>query len=395
MHARRIIQDFLSQECPSIHAKRSACLALVTGAAQQSGLGLLRLSRRIDSQTSLRHRIKRCDRLLSNPHLADERIQIYRALSQRILGGRRHIAIIVDWSDLLSDISQHVLRATVVVEGRSIVVYEEIHPTKSYNVASVHRKFMMTLRDVLPACCEPIIITDAGFRSTWFSMLNELDFAWIGRVRNRDMMRQAGHSDWLGCQQLYAGASKKPRDLGTVAYVRRSPIECRAVLVKEAKKGRKSTTVFGRKKQSAHSKKQARTQREPWLLAVSLQLANLSAAAIVGWYALRMQIEQTFRDLKNAQWGMGLRNSQTRKPGRLAALLLIAALLSFALWLIGLAAIRAGYQISYGSRAKAANSASILTLARHWLDEHRQPLLKHQLDQALVELRGMVKTYGI
>lgn len=393
MHAQRIIQEFLRQECPSIHAKRSACLALVTDAARRDGLGLIKLSRNVNRPASLRNRIKQCDRLLSNRHLEEERPEIYRALAGRVLHGHRGVAVIVDWSDLLPDISQHVLRASVVVEGRSVTIYEEVHPTKAYNVAAIHRQFMITLRGILPAQCHPIIITDAGFRSTWFRMLDELGFPWIGRVRNRDTMRLPGCENWLGCPELYTGATTRARDLGVVELVRKSPILCRMVLIRKANKGRQNKTAFGKKKQSGHSKKQARTQREPWLLAVSPKLSTLRAAEIVEWYTRRMQIEQTFRDLKNAQWGMGLNNSQTRKPRRLAALLLIGALLAYALWLIGLVALQQGYSIQYGNRRKASKTASILTLARHWLEERRPTQLKAQLEQALNELRRMIKTY--
>jgi hypothetical protein len=52
--------------------------------------------------------------------------------------------------------------------------------------------------------------------------------------------------------------------------------------------------------QRSHSKKQARAQKELWLLAVSPQLAALDAKAIVAIYAGRMQIEQTFRDVNCA-----------------------------------------------------------------------------------------------
>lgn len=284
---------------------------------------------------------------------------------------------------------------TTVVEGRSFVIYEEIHRTRSYGGASVHRKFMKTLQTILPAQCKPIIITDAGFRSTWFKMLDRLKFAWIGRVRNRETMRLPGSQDWVGCQALYARASKHMHDLGLVDHVRSGSIKCRMVLTKKEAKGRQNKTVFGKKKQSAHSKKQAKGQREPWLLAVSTNLAFLSAADIVRGYELRMQIEQTFRDLKNPQWGMGLRDSQTRKPQRLKALLLIAALLSFAFWLIGLAALAQGFCIQYGSRAKASQTVSILTLARCWIDEHRKKMTLYELDQALIKLRKMIRTYEV
>jgi hypothetical protein len=124
-------------------------------------------------------------------------------------------------------------------------------------------------------------------------------------------------------------------------------------------------------------------------------LASLNASQVVDLYAGRMQIEQTFRDLKNAQWGMGLRNSQTRALQRLASLLLIGALLTYALWLIGLAARGAGFDISYGSRKKSALTLSILSLATQWLQDHQRPCLiitKRQIADALIRLVSLVRT---
>ncbi|MDZ4396594.1 IS4 family transposase [Hydrogenophaga sp.] len=396
MHAQKIIQDFLTRECQSMHAKRRHCLAVMTEAARRGGLGLVKMSKVVEGKTSLRHRIKRCDRLLSNHHLEHERVDVYRGLARQVLQQQAQVGIIVDWSDLLPDISQHVLRATVVVKGRSIVLYEEVHPTKQYGVASVHRKFMETLRTVLPSQCRPVIITDAGFRAPWFKMLDKLKFAWIGRIRNRDMVRARGARDWRGCKELYTNATGRARDLGEFEYVRSNPVPCRLVLIKKAPKGRKCKTVFGKKTRSQHSKKHRAAQNEPWLLAVAPSLLTGSAETIVAMYSARMQIEQTFRDLKSTQWGMGLSSSQTRHPKRLAALLLIAALLGYALWMIGLAVRMSGYCIQYGSRKKAGSTLSILSLARHWLlDMKSKALSRHQLHQASVELRSMIMTYEI
>lgn len=396
MHAQKIIQDFLATECQTMHAKRRHCLALMTEAARCVGLGLVKMSKALDGKIALRHRIKRCDRLLSNPHLGYERLDVYRALARRVLQQKTQVSIIVDWSDLLTDISQHVLRAAIVVRGRAIVIYEEVHPTKQYGVASVHRNFMATLRDLLPAQCQPVIITDAGFRASWFKMLNQLGFAWIGRIRNRDMVRAHGEHAWRGCKQLYPDATGLARDLGDFEYVRSNPVPCRLVMIKRKPRGRKCKTAFGKDSRSRHSKKQRAGQSEPWLLATAPSLSKLSAKEVVDLYSGRMQIEETFRDLKNTQWGMGMSSSQTRHPKRLAVLLLIAALLSFALWLIGLAVRKSGYCVQYGSRKKAASTLSILSLARHWLLEVNSRLLsRRQLDQASAELTFMVMIYEI
>src|ERR1700745_3659517 len=106
MHAHRIIQDFLADQCPSMHAKRRHCLAAMTEAARRGGLRLLKMSKAVQSETALRHRIKRCDRLLSNPHLARERTDLYRALAHRVLRDATAVAIVVAWSGLLRDVDQ-------------------------------------------------------------------------------------------------------------------------------------------------------------------------------------------------------------------------------------------------------------------------------------------------
>ena len=49
-----------------------------------------------------------------------------------------------------------------------------------------------------------------------------------------------------------------------------------------------------------------------------------------------MQVEETIRDLKSHRFGFALRYARTNRPERLEALLLVAALASLILWLLGL-----------------------------------------------------------
>jgi hypothetical protein len=70
-------------------------------------------------------------------------------------------------------------------------------------------------------------------------------------------------------------------------------------------------------------------------LAVSPRLDHLSAQAVVAVYAQRMQIEESFRDLKSERFGMGFSANRSTQKNRLGVLLLIACLASFVLRLIG------------------------------------------------------------
>ena len=103
--------------------------------------------------------------------------------------------------------------------------------------------------------------------------------------------------------------------------------------------------------------------------------------------ASRNVIEQSFRDVKNPRWGLGLSLSQTTRPDRLAILLLIGALAMFALWLIGLVVQVRGYQVRFGSRTRAGSTLSIISLARWWLGEpaHRTTRFRKREEIAALE----------
>ena len=111
MHAQDIVQDLLDAECPQIHAKRRRCLAVMAEAARDGELTLLGMSRFLPQGTSIRHRIKRCDRWMGNEKLNDEILPIYAAMARRVIAPSSQPAIIVDWSDLRADQSRH-LRGT-------------------------------------------------------------------------------------------------------------------------------------------------------------------------------------------------------------------------------------------------------------------------------------------
>lgn len=74
-----------------------------------------------------KHCIKRADRLLSNAHLQGERPGLYQTLARRLVGAQRHPVILIDWSDLDVVKRHQVLRASLLLAGRALTLYEEVH----------------------------------------------------------------------------------------------------------------------------------------------------------------------------------------------------------------------------------------------------------------------------
>lgn len=336
MHAIHMLHRLLSKGCPHLHQKRLTSLCAATDAAVSgAALTLSDLGRGLATRVSMKHNIKRVDRLLGNPALHQEMPQIYAALAQQYLVGVKNPIIIIDWSDLTADRRWQLLRASLALTGRSVTLYEQVHPLRHAGAVRVHQQFLARLASMLPAGCVPILLTDAGFRSPWFKLVNQMGWHWIGRIRNRDMVSRTGGQTWSGCKTLYANATDVPRCLGQFDYVRANPVTCRLVIVQRRCKGRHQRSVLGKPVRSSHSRKNARRQREPWLLAVCPELAHLSANAVVSVYAKRMQIEEEFRDLKSPHFGLGWSGNRSKSRERLGMLLLIACLASFVLRMMG------------------------------------------------------------
>ena len=93
----------------------------------------------------------------------------------------------------------------------------------------VHAAFLKELKRMLPLGCQPIVITDAGFRNPSFRAVEDIGWQWVGRIRNRDMARPQDSNNeraglWQGAKTLYARATRNAIDLGLFAYVRSHPI---------------------------------------------------------------------------------------------------------------------------------------------------------------------------
>jgi hypothetical protein len=105
--------------------------------------------------------------------------------------------------------------------------------------------------------------------------------------------------------------------------------------------GRKRRTRRGTVGHNTTDIKSSSAAREPWLLATSL---SCGCRAVLRAYALRMQIEQSFRDAKSHRHGWALRHAHSKDPKRLAVLLLIGSLAAVVVQLVGRAAAQCGLQ---------------------------------------------------
>ena len=389
MHAIRFLRTHLRHTCPTIHAKRLAVLlTAVATVTRHHRLTLTSIGRALRSATLVKHQSKRIDRLLGNRQLERERTRLYAALTQWMLTGVRQPILGIDWSDLTPNRHWQLLRASVPVGGRALTVYEEGHPLRLLTNRRVHRAFLAQVAWLLPEGLRPLVVTDAGFRGTWFRLVEAQGWEWGGRIRNRTLVQQAQGAPWLPCKRLYAAATLRPTTLGEVLFIRSHPLRCTLHLGRQPAQGRHQKSVFGHPVRSSHSRKQTARAREPWRLASSLGLQKFPAKRIMQIYRHRMQSEEAFRDLKSERYGLGLAASQTRTPQRLAILLLIGAIALFVLWLVGQAAVQPKLHHSYQANTmKRRLVLSVVSLGRHLLSRAPDVITIGELVQVLTRLQ--------
>lgn len=344
MRVLKVLHKMLQKSVPQMHQNRcfalmSAVESLLTG----SYLTVTALGRGLNRTAFTKHNIKCMDRLLSNTHLQQERQPAYKMLCHLLCSSSSRPIILIDWSDIIERERLMLIRAALAVDGRSIPLYESIYPLKKYNTPRTHKQFLKELKALLPDECDPIIVTDAGFRGPWFKAVENIGWNWIGRVRNCINYKLHSCQQWRRTKDLYYRANRHINYLGPAALSSKRPYDCHLYLYKKANQGRKENrSVVHTVRHSAgyYFKKQ---QKDPWLIATNLAPDVLSPKKIIALYGKRMQIEECFRDLKSDRFGFGFALSRSKNIDRLNNLLLIAALATVCLWWIGLIARQQGW----------------------------------------------------
>jgi len=103
-------------------------MAAVEAGLSGASVSITELGRTLSGPAYIKHKIKRLDRLAGNHHLKTERMALYGTMAQLLLKSLPLPLVIVDWSPLTDDQSQQLLSASLPVGGRTITLYEEVHP---------------------------------------------------------------------------------------------------------------------------------------------------------------------------------------------------------------------------------------------------------------------------
>ncbi len=397
MPAYQACQSFFRDALAPFHKYRQnalldATLALINGAS----LTLTSIGRYLPGAAQVKNKIKRVDRLLGNESLHCDIPLIFKGIINMLTQKLSLCFIAVDWSGYPS-LEYHVLRASLLCDGRSLPLLSWIVPSEKQQNSQIQKAFPDALAGAVNPKARVIIVTDAGFQNAWFRHIKSPGWDFIGRIRGNIQMRLDSKGEyWFRRQDLQA--SSKPEYLGPGTLARSEYARCDGhfYLHKKEPKGRKNRRSRCRIERKSQIRDGRSSAKEPWLIFSSTN--DFKPREIMKLYSHRMQIEQNFRDEKSERFGFGLRASYSRSAGRMLVLSLLATLSTIVLWLIGYHAENKGLHLRYQANSlKSRRVISYLTLAENILRHSplilRRTVLSTVLNHFARTYRSMVLVY--
>lgn len=390
MPVHKVCQNFFRNALAPFHKYRQnalidATVALINGAS----LTLTSIGRFLPGQAQVKNKIKRIDRLLGNESLHRDIPLIFQNIISMLTSRLSLCVIAVDWSGYPSQ-EYHVLRASLLCDGRSIPLLSWIVPSEKQQNSQIQKGFLDALAVAVNPKARVIIITDAGFQNAWFRHVKLLGWDFIGRIRGNIQMRLNSKGEyWFKRQELQASSKPEYIGPGTLARAEYARCDGHFYLHKKESKGRRHKYSRCRIRRKSQIKDGRSSAKEPWLLFSSAN--DFKPREIMKLYSRRMQIEQNFRDEKSERFGFGLRACYSRTAGRIRVLSLLATLSTIVLWLIGYHAENKGLHLRYQANSlKSRRVISYLTLAENVL-RHSPLILKRTVLSTI--LNHLAKTY--
>ena len=275
------ILTWLDENFQSIRrSRRSALAAIVFGAMQMQGTGVLALGRAMTGPTCAKHRIKRVDRFLGNEQIETDALA--SGLFHLLRGRQRRPVVLVDWTDRKR---YKQLVFALSKDGRAMpflcltIEKGDFEDATEGLEIDAEREGLRRLEAMCPPGVTPLIMADRGFgNARWLGDIQKRGWYFVQRLAKNHYMETEQFAGVLS--ELGICRGWRPRDWGWGAMGEQSEGEMRLV------------TVYDR------------DAKGPWYLVTNLP--EIQAKRVVALYAKRMWIEAMFRDLKSRKWGLGI-----------------------------------------------------------------------------------------
>lgn len=332
MHKQTFCQKLFDNSLGTgIHKARKKCLSRFIGDLLDYDihLSVTEIGKKLSSSTQVKSKIQAANYLIGNKKLSSQIPLIYQGLANFFWGDSKELLILIDWSGSCSN-KLHTLTASVVGHGRSIPLYHEVFCESQLGSVLAHEQFLKTLSDIIPTNTKVTIITDAGFRTPWFRQVIEYGWDVIGRIYDGFSFQKEGEKDWHSLKEVDFGGTGKARLLGKGKIGKKTKRVSGYIYTYKEKL---SSKPHKRNRYPTHEKQHSHSYRNGWIIFSTIEK---SPNALVKYYKKRMQIEQNFKDIKNQEMGLGLRQNRSQTKERITMLWFLACLIIIISWWVGL-----------------------------------------------------------
>jgi hypothetical protein len=359
-----------------IHAARVLSFATgVVGVLHAAALGVHAIGRGLADAMGLdpKHAIKQIDRLLSNTG-----VTVWLWFEQWVsfvVAARTEIVVALDWTEFDKDDQATIAAYLVTSHGRATpLVWRTVSKSKLKNQRNEHEyQVIRRLHEILPAGVDITLLADRGFGDQkLLAYLGVLGWSYVIRFRQLIHVTAAGRtmpaSKWIPI----GGHAKMLRDVLFTGKKTAIP----AVVLKHQK-----------------------GMKEAWCLATNR--TDLGAAGVVRLYGKRFTIEETFRDIKDNHFGMGLSATHIGTPDRRDRILLLSAVAQALLTLLGAAGEACGLDRTLKANTVKTRTMSLFNQGTYWyraipnMREERLVPLMREFGKLVADHAAFCELFGL
>jgi hypothetical protein len=370
------VLDYLSPIfIDEVHLKRIESLTTaVYGTIQSGSIAIASIGKALGIFRGLnvKHAMKQVDRMFSNPGI--DLKTIFPIWIKHLVGIRKEIVVALDWTDFAKDDQTTIALHLVTKGGRTApLIWKTVVKSGLKDKQNdCEDELLSEFKDALSEDVQVTLIADRGFCGVaFFGFLNELGFKFIIRSRNNIYVTHKGEKklskDWL----FATGKSRLLKDV-------------------EITNEGYSLSAFV----CVHDKK----MQHPWFLFSSLEVSK--ATEIVKLYGRRFTIEESFRDIKDMRYGMGLSTIKVSKPIRRDRMLLVCTLAFPLLTLLGAAGEAIGMDRMLKVNTSKARTHSLLNQGCYYfsalmhMDKEKMKELLDKFNELLSEQKALTTALG-
>ncbi len=360
-HVQQYVENLVGED---FHAKRVLSLANgVVGVIHAAALAVHYIGEGLASATGAdpKHAIKQVDRLLSNSAIS---VWVFFARWVAfVVGERKALRVALDWTEFDKDGQTTIALYLLTGHGRATpLIWKTVRKSELKDRQGKYEdEVIARLHELLHEDVRVTLLADRGFGSQErYRHLELLGFDYVIRFREDILV----HSEEGETRPAAGWVPKNGR----------------------AKMLRNASVTADKAPVAAVVCMKAAGMKDAWCLATNR--SDLAPKQVVELYGRRFTIEETFRDQKDARFGMGLSSTHIGDPSRRDRLLMLAALAQGLLTLLGAASEAAGLDKYLRANTAKKRTHSLFRQGSYWYSAI--PTLREERLRPLMEAFGKI-----